>query len=98
MLTLTWTGKEDALKAASQVPFRLLEPHSAIIGGFFVSPERYSQERVLQIRANTEFNITNRYASRALSATNRTELVPGMSLTTGEGMIVLPKSQTRRFK
>lgn len=27
MPTLTWTGKEDALRAASLVPFRLLEPH-----------------------------------------------------------------------
>ena len=26
MPTLTWTGKEDALRAASLVPFRLLEP------------------------------------------------------------------------
>jgi hypothetical protein len=33
MPTLTWTGKEDALKAALQVPFRLLEPHSAVEGG-----------------------------------------------------------------
>ncbi len=29
MPTLTWTGKEDALRAASQVPFRLLESHTA---------------------------------------------------------------------
>ena len=30
MPTLTWTGKEDALRAASLVPFRLLEPHPAL--------------------------------------------------------------------
>ena len=33
MPTLTWTGKEDALRAASLVPFRLLEPHRAAEGG-----------------------------------------------------------------
>jgi adenine-specific DNA-methyltransferase len=32
MPTLTWTGKEDALRAASLVPFRLLEPHQAVTG------------------------------------------------------------------
>ena len=33
MPTLTWTGKKDALRAASQVPFRFLKPHSAVEGG-----------------------------------------------------------------
>ena len=39
MPTLTWTGKEDALRAASLVPFRLLEPHNALEGGAFGDPE-----------------------------------------------------------
>src|SRR5512136_372064 len=34
MPTLSWTGKEDALRAASLVPFRLLEPPAAAEGGF----------------------------------------------------------------
>jgi hypothetical protein len=37
MPTLTWTGKEDALRAASLVPFRLLEPHAAAEGGIVAS-------------------------------------------------------------
>lgn len=39
MPTLTWTGKEDALRAASLVPFRLLEPHTAAKGGFVGDPK-----------------------------------------------------------
>lgn len=31
MPTLTWTGKEDALRAASLVPFRLLELYWALL-------------------------------------------------------------------
>lgn len=39
MPTLTWTGKEDALRAASLVPFRLLEPHTAAESGVVGDPK-----------------------------------------------------------
>ncbi len=39
MPTLTWTGKEDALRAASLVPFRLFEPHTAAKGGIVGDPK-----------------------------------------------------------
>jgi adenine-specific DNA-methyltransferase len=39
MPTLTWTGKEDALRAASLVPFRLLEPHAAAESGIVGDPK-----------------------------------------------------------
>lgn len=39
MPTLTWTGKEDALRAASLVPFRLFEPHPAVEDGIVGDPK-----------------------------------------------------------
>ncbi len=39
MPTLTWTGKEDALRAESLVQFRLLEPHSAVEGCIVGDPK-----------------------------------------------------------
>ena len=51
MPTLTWTGKEDALRAASLVPFRLLEPHSAVEGGVV----SYLKEYRIQIIAKEVF-------------------------------------------
>jgi adenine-specific DNA-methyltransferase len=46
MPTLTWTGKEDALRAASLVPFRLLEPHTAAEGGM-VGDRKAAQDNLL---------------------------------------------------
>jgi adenine-specific DNA-methyltransferase len=46
MPTLTWTGKEDALRAASLVPFRLLEPHTAAKGGI-VGDLKAAQDNLL---------------------------------------------------
>jgi adenine-specific DNA-methyltransferase len=46
MPTLTWTGKEDALRAASLVPFRLLESHPAA-GGAVVGDPRAAQDNLL---------------------------------------------------
>ncbi len=46
MPTLTWTGKEDALRTASLVPFRLLEPHTATKGGIVGDP-RTAQDNLL---------------------------------------------------
>ncbi len=46
MPTLTWTGKEDALRAASLVPFRLLEPHPVVDGGL-VGDLRAAQDNLL---------------------------------------------------
>jgi len=48
MPTLTWTGKEDALRAASLVPFRLLEPHPALEGGSFGDPENARENLLIQ--------------------------------------------------
>ena len=48
MPTLTWTGKEDALRAASLVPFRLLEPHQALEGGSFGDPEGARDNLLIQ--------------------------------------------------
>ena len=48
MPTLTWTGKEDALRAASLVPFRLLEPHQALEGGSFGDPESALENLLIQ--------------------------------------------------
>ena len=48
MPTLTWTGKEDALRAASQVPFRLLEPHSALGGGIVGDPKAAQENLLIQ--------------------------------------------------
>jgi adenine-specific DNA-methyltransferase len=48
MPTLTWTGKEDALRAASLVPFRLLEPHPALEGGSFGDPESARENLLIQ--------------------------------------------------
>ncbi len=48
MPTLTWTGKEDALRAASLVPFRLLEPHTAAEGGIVGDPEAAQDNLLIQ--------------------------------------------------
>jgi adenine-specific DNA-methyltransferase len=48
MPTLTWTGKEDALRAASLVPFRLLEPHPALEGGSFGDPKAAQDNLLIQ--------------------------------------------------
>ena len=48
MPTLTWTGKEDALRAASLVPFRLLEPHQALEGGTYGDPESARDNLLIQ--------------------------------------------------
>ena len=48
MPTLTWTGKEEALRAASLVPFRLLEPHTALDGGAFGDPENARDNLLIQ--------------------------------------------------
>jgi hypothetical protein len=39
MHTLTLTGKEDALRATSQAPFRLLEPQRVVARGIVGDPE-----------------------------------------------------------
>lgn len=48
MPTLTWTGKEDALRAASLVPFRLLEPHAAAPGGIVGDPAAAQDNLLIQ--------------------------------------------------
>ncbi len=48
MPTLTWTGKEDALRAASLVPFRLLEPHTAAEGGIVGDPKAAQDNLLIQ--------------------------------------------------
>ena len=48
MPTLTWTGKEDALRAASLVPFRLLEPHPAAEGGIVGDPKAAQDNLLIQ--------------------------------------------------
>jgi len=48
MPTLTWTGKEDALRAASLVPFRLLEPHTAVRGGIIGDPKAAQDNLLIQ--------------------------------------------------
>lgn len=48
MPTLTWTGKEDALRAASIVPFRLLEPHTAAKGGIVGDPKAAQDNLLIQ--------------------------------------------------
>jgi len=48
MPTLTWTGKEDALRAASLVPFRLLEPHTAAKGGIVGDPKSAQDNLLIQ--------------------------------------------------
>lgn len=48
MPTLTWTGKEDALRTASSVPFRLLEPHEALEGGSFGDPATTRDNLLIQ--------------------------------------------------
>jgi len=48
MPTLTWTGKEDALRAASLVPFRLLEPHTAAKGGIVGDPKTAQDNLLIQ--------------------------------------------------
>ncbi len=48
MPTLTWTGKEDALRAASLVPFRLLEPHTAAKGGVVGDPKTAQDNLLIQ--------------------------------------------------
>jgi len=48
MPTLTWTGKEDALRAASLVPFRLLEPHASVEGGVVGDPESARDNLLIQ--------------------------------------------------
>jgi adenine-specific DNA-methyltransferase len=48
MPTLTWTGKEDALRAASLVPLRLLGPHAALEGGTFGDPEAARENLLIQ--------------------------------------------------
>ncbi len=48
MPTLTWTGKEDALRAASLVPFRLLEPHAAAESGIVGDPKAAQDNLLIQ--------------------------------------------------
>ena len=48
MPTLTWTGKEDALRAASLVPFRLLEPHVSVEGGVVGDPDSARENLLIQ--------------------------------------------------
>lgn len=48
MPTLTWTGKEDALRAASLVPFRLLEPHTTAKGGIVGDPKAAQDNLLIQ--------------------------------------------------
>jgi len=48
MPTLSWTGKEDALRAASLVPFRLLEPHTAVEGGIVGDPKAAQDNLLIQ--------------------------------------------------
>lgn len=48
MPTLTWTGKEDALRAASLVPLRLLEPHTAAEGGIVGDPKAAQDNLLIQ--------------------------------------------------
>ena len=48
MPTLTWTGKEDALRAASLVPFRLLEPHTAAKVGIIGDPKAAQDNLLIQ--------------------------------------------------
>lgn len=48
MPTLTWTGKEDALRAASLVPFRLLEPHTAVEAGIVGDPKGAQDNLLIQ--------------------------------------------------
>lgn len=48
MPTLTWTGKEEALRAASVVPFRLLEPHPSIEGGIVGDTESAKHNLLIQ--------------------------------------------------
>ncbi len=48
MPTLTWTGKEDALRAASLVPFRLLEPHASVEGGVVGDPKAAQDNLLIQ--------------------------------------------------
>ncbi len=48
MPTLTWTGKDEALRVASRVPFRLLEPHPAIEGGIVGDPEAARENLLIQ--------------------------------------------------
>lgn len=48
MPTLTWTGKDEALRAASLVPFRLLEPHTAAEGGIVGDPKAAQDNLLIQ--------------------------------------------------
>ncbi len=48
MPTLTWTGKEDALRAASLVPFRLLEPHTSAKDGIVGDPNAAQDKLLIQ--------------------------------------------------
>lgn len=48
MPTLTWTGKEEALRAASLVPFRLLEPHATYEGGIVGDPKAAQDNLLIQ--------------------------------------------------
>jgi adenine-specific DNA-methyltransferase len=48
MPTLTWTGKEDALRAARLVPFHLLEPHAATEGGIVGDPTSAQDNLLIQ--------------------------------------------------
>lgn len=48
MPTLTWTGKEDALRTASLVPFRIFEPHTAADGGIVGDPKAAQDNLLIQ--------------------------------------------------
>lgn len=48
MPTLTWTGKDEALRVASRVPFCLLEPHSAVEGGIVGDPDAALENLLIQ--------------------------------------------------
>jgi len=48
MPTLTWTGKEDALRSASLVPFRLLESHTAAKDGIVGDPKAAQDNLLIQ--------------------------------------------------
>lgn len=38
MPTLTWTGKDEAIRLAARLPFRLLEDHEALASGLLGDP------------------------------------------------------------
>ncbi len=48
MPTLTWTGKDEAIRLASRVPFRLLEDHDALPAGSIGDPALASENLLVQ--------------------------------------------------